>query len=126
MTIPSGAAAINPQIKFPVSKNISQLKNRTRQNVTTALRDEKYPTSSPPGWDGKKVKAGQIEGIDASKVTSGEFDEELTPTIGQIRDAIYQAFTGTGSTGVTTSQMKTAIITVLNDFEARIALLEGP
>lgn len=125
MTIPSGAAAINPQIKFPVSKNISQLKNRTRQSVTVALRDEKYPTSAPPGWDGKKVKAGQIEGIDGSKVITGVIDEEQTPGIGELRDLVYQVFTGTTTTDVTPNQLKAALLAYKNGIESRLSALEA-
>lgn len=127
MTIPSGAAAINPDLKFSVSGNngtISGLKNRTRQAVTEQLRNEKYPNSSPPNWAGKKVAAGQVEGIDASKVTTGTFTDSQVPGIGMLRDAIYQAVTGTGGTGATSPQVKTAIANWKTAIEARLTALE--
>lgn len=122
MTIPNGAAAINPQIKFPVSNNISQLAGRTQGAVVTQLRDEKYPTSVPPGWDGRKVKAGQIESLDASKVNTGQFADSQVPSVGALRDAICQAIYGGGVTGYTAAQVKTAIQSLVD----RIEELENP
>lgn len=121
MTIPSGAAAINPDLKFGVSNNISRLRTRTRQNVVQQLRDEKYPNSVPENWNGKKVKAGQVEGIDASKVTTGSFADARVPSVGELRDAIWQAIYGGTTTGHTANEVKLALMALVT----RVTILEN-
>jgi hypothetical protein len=125
MTIPSGAAAINPDLKFGVTNNISSLYGRTRGNVVTQLRDEKYPNSVPENWDGKKVKATQVEGIDASKVTTGTFADARVPSVGELRDAIYQAIAGGAATGITAAQVKTALTNFRTNVLNRLDALEA-
>lgn len=125
MTIPSGAAALNPDMKFGVTNNISGLYGRTRGSVVTTLRDEKYPNSVPENWDGKKVAANQVSGIDASKVTSGTFADSRVPSVGELRDAIYQSVMGGAATGVTAAQVKTALAGFVNDVRSRLEALEA-
>lgn len=125
MTIPSGAAALNPDMKFGVTNNVSSLYGRTRENVVTTLRDENYPNSVPENWDGKKVTANQVSGIDASKVTSGTFADSRLPSVGELRDALYQSIMGGAATGITTAQVKTALSGFVNDVRTRLTALEA-
>lgn len=120
MTIPSGAAAVNPNLKFGVSRNISSVNQRTQGNVVSVLREEKYPNSVPQNWEGKKIASTQTEGIDGSKITTGTISGARTPGIGEIRDALCQGYYGTLTVGYTPAQLKT----MMQALVARIDALE--
>ncbi len=110
MTMPNGPAGANPDATYVVgSSGLSDLAARTRTNITAELQAAKYPGSIMPKWAGKKVSPGSVAGMDASKITTGTFGDYMVPDLGLLRDAIYQGFTGTSSTGRTAAQVKAAI-----------------
>ena len=136
MTMPNGAAGVNPDVPFKITGNdgsISGLPDRTRENVEQELLDTYAPGGTLPGWGGKPIKTSVVDGMDASKITSGTFADSFVPSVGQLRDAIYQAFTGSALTNRTAAQVKTAIEDWLSDhdtwkadIESRLEALEGP
>lgn len=116
MTMPNGPAGANPDAQYVVgSSGLSDLAERTRTNITAELQAAKYPGSIMPKWGGKKVSPGSVAGMDASKVTTGTFGDYMVPSVGALRDAIYQGFTGTSTTGRTTAQVKAAIVDKFDD-----------
>lgn len=129
MTMPNGAAGVNPDVPFKITGNdgsISGLTERTRENVEQELLDIYAPSGTLPGWAGKPIKPTSVDGFDASKVVSGEFDDSFLPSVGELRDAIYQAFTDTSLTGRTAADVKTAIETWMALVEGRLDALETP
>lgn len=130
MTMPNGADGVNPDASYGVSgTGISGLANRTRDQITTELRDTYYPSSTVPSWDGLTVKPSVTSGFDASKITSGVFADGMVPSVGALRDAIYQGYNGGSSTGNTAAQVKAIFVDIasrLDDYESRISALEGP
>lgn len=123
MTAPDGAAGQNPDIPYVVgSTGIGGLKDRTRTNVTAQLNAQKFPGAKLPSWNGKKVDPNAIDGFDATKVTSGTFADAQVPSVGQLRDAIRQGYSGVTTTGATASQIKA----IFADIAARLTALEHP
>lgn len=125
--MPNGPAGVNPDAEYVIGgSGLSRLAARTRTNITAELNAAKYPDSVIPNWEGKKVSPGSVAGMDASKITTGVFSDDLVPDIGLLRDAIYQGFSGYGLSGRTAAQVKTVIAAKLANFEVRLTALETP
>lgn len=135
MTMPNGPAGVNPDVLYKLTGNdgsISSLPERTRENIEQELLDRYAPDGMLPGWAGGRIKPTRQSGIDATQVTSGTFEDSFVPSVGALRDAIYQAFTDTSLTNRTASQVKAAINAWLtdytiwkNDITSRVEALEA-
>lgn len=123
MTAPNGAAGQNPDIPYVVGgTGLSGLVARTRDNVTAALNAQKFPGAKLPKWNGKKVDPNAIDGFDATKVTSGTFADAQVPSVGALRDAIFQGYNSVSTTGVTAAQVKA----IFANIASRLTALEHP
>lgn len=71
---------------------------------------------------GLSVAPAVVQGIDASKITSGVFGDSLVPSVGDLRDAAYQGYHGGSSTGHTAADVKA----IFADIDSRLEALEGP
>ncbi|MCG7592379.1 hypothetical protein [Mycobacterium sp. PSTR-4-N] len=117
--MPNGPAGVNPDVLYKVTGNdgsVSGLPERTRENVEADLLARHAPAGILPHWGGKRIKPTVQSGIDATQVTSGTFADSFVPSVGQLRDAIYQAFTGTSLTNRSAAQVQTAISDWLDDY----------
>lgn len=66
-----------------------------------------------------------VPGMDASKITSGVFSDSLVPSVGELRDALWQVFTDiTGETDKTVADVIAAITSWKTSIEERISELE--
>jgi hypothetical protein len=67
------------------------------------------PTGLLATLTGGLLNGSWIPGLDASKIVSGTFGDSLLPSVGDLRDAIYQAIHGGSTTGTSAAQTKTAL-----------------
>ena len=135
MSSPMGGAGVSPGDWWlhqgavaPVS---SMQADRSQDSMTgyyqSVVQDSPGYNNAWAALDSSGMTPDLVPGMDASKITSGVFADSLVPSVGELRDAIWQAFTGGSATGKTAADVKAAIETWKTDIEDRISELEdGP